>query len=121
MTEETYATSKLREVLTATPEEAVPARKAFELLAAATVGHRISRYGTKYLLVPAMSALGDTTGVTALKDYSDPISRGIAGGVSALLLFVLRGKWSRAIDWGVLFENVEASIDYIESIVAGSV
>jgi len=117
MTEETYATSKLREVLTATPEEAVPARKAFELLAAATVGHRISKYG----LIPTISALGETTGVTALKDYSDPISRGIAGGVSALLLFVLRGKWSRAIDWGVLFENVEASIDYIESIVAGSV
>ena len=121
MTEETYATSKLREVLTATPEEAVPARKAFELLAAATVGHRISRYGTKYLLVPAMSALGDTTGVTALKDYSDPISRGIAGGVSALLLFVLRGKWSRIVTWGALFENLKAGIDYIESFITGSV
>jgi len=114
---ESYAEYKLKEILSATPEEVAPVRKSFELLAGATVGHRISKYG----LIPTISALGETTGVTALKDYSDPISRGIAGGVSALLLFVLRGKWSRAIDWGVLFENVEASIDYIESIVAGSV
>ena len=114
---ESYAEYKFKEILSATPEEVAPVRKSFELLAGATVGHRISKYG----LIPTISALGETTGVTALKDYSDPISRGIAGGVSELLLFVLRGKWSRIVTWGALFENVEASIDYIESFITGSV
>ena len=118
---ESYAEYKLKEILSATPEEVAPVRKSFELLAGATVGHRISKYGVKYGLIPAISALGETTGMTALKDYSDPISRGIVGGISVLLLFVLRGKWSRIVTWGALFENLKAGIDYIESFITGSV
>ena len=114
---ESYAEYKLKEILSATPEEVAPVRRSFELLAGATVGHRISKYGVKYGLVPALNALADTTGMTALRDYSDPISRGIVGGVSALLLFVLKGKWSRIVTWGALFENVEAGIDYLESML----
>jgi len=114
---ETYAEAKLKEILSATPEVAPEVGRSLQLLAGATVGHRISKYGTKYLLVPAFNALADTTGITALRDYADPISRGIVGGISALLLFVLKGKWSRIIDWGVLFENVEAGIDYLESML----
>jgi len=114
---ESYAEYKLKEILSATPEEVAPVRRSFELLAGATVGHRISKYGVKYALVPALNALADATGMTALRDYSDPISRGIVGGVSALLLFVLKGKWSRIVTWGALFENVEAGIDYLESML----
>jgi hypothetical protein len=106
---------KLEEYLTATPEVAAPVRQAFEMLAGATVGHRISKYGVKFGLVPAFKALADATNQPALRDYADPISRGIVGGASALLLFVLKGKWSRVITWGVLFENVEAGINYIET------
>jgi hypothetical protein len=104
---------KLEEYLTATPEVAAPVRQAFEMLAGATVGHRISKYGVKYAVVPALKA----TGVPALKDYADPISRAVVGGVSAALLFILKGKWSRVITWGALFENVEAAINYIEGLV----
>jgi hypothetical protein len=104
---------KLEEYLTATPEVAKPVRQAFEMLAGATVGHRISKYGVKYAIVPALKA----TGVPALKDYADPISRAVVGGVSAALLFILKGKWSRVITWGALFENVEAAINYIEGLV----
>jgi len=104
---------KLEEYLTATPEVAAPVRQAFEMLAGATVGHRISKYGVKYAIVPALKA----TGVPALTDYADPISRAIVGGVSAALLFFLKGKWSRVITWGALFENVEAAINYIEGLV----
>jgi hypothetical protein len=104
---------KLEEYLTATPEVAAPVRQAFEMLAGATVGHRISKYGVKYGLVPALKA----TGVPALTEYADPISRAVVGGVSAALLFILKGKWSRVITWGALFENVEAAINYIEGLV----
>jgi|YelNatPaOPRAMG01_1025707.scaffolds.fasta_scaffold01154_33 hypothetical protein len=104
---------KLEEYLTATPEVAKPVRQAFEMLAGATVGHRISKYGVKYAVVPALKA----TGVPALKDYADPISRAVVGGVSAALLFILKGKWSRVITWRALFENVEAAINYIEGLV----
>jgi hypothetical protein len=111
--EKPFAMKKLEEVLTASPELAPPVRQAFEMLAGATVGHRISKYGVKYGLVPALKA----TGVPALKDYADPISRAVVGGVSAALLFILKGKWSRVITWGALFENVEAAINYIEGLV----
>jgi len=104
---------KLQEYLTATPEVAVPVRQAFEMLAGATIGHRISKYGVKYALVPALKA----TGVPALTNYADPISRAIVGGISAAALFFLKGKWSRVITWGALFENVEAAINYIEGLV----
>ena len=111
--EKPFAMKKLEEVLTASPELAPPVRQAFEMLGGATVGHRISKYGVKYGLVPALKA----TGVPALKDYADPISRAVVGGVSAALLFILKGKWSRVITWGALFENVEAAINYIEGLV----
>ena len=90
-------------------------------MAGATVGHRISKYGVKYAVTPAFQALGDTTGITAIKDFAEPISRGIVGGASVLLMFVLGGKWSRAITWGALFENVEAGLDMIESAVLGAI
>ncbi|MEM1590147.1 MAG: hypothetical protein QW175_07005 [Candidatus Bathyarchaeia archaeon] len=89
----------------------MPVRQAFEMLAGATVGHRISKYGVKFGLVPALKA----TGVPMLRDYADQISRGIVGGISALSLFFLKGKWSRIIAWGALFENVETAINYIEA------
>jgi hypothetical protein len=104
---------QLEEILSASPEIEAPVRQAFEMLAGATVGHRISKYGVKYAIVPAFKA----TGVPALRDFADPISRAIVGGVSAALLFVLKGKWSRVITWGVLFENVEAGINYLETFV----
>jgi len=111
--EKPFAMKKLEEVLTASPELAPPVRQAFEMLAGATVGHRISKYGVKYAIVPALKA----TGVPALTEYADPISRAIVGGISAAALFFLKGKWSRVITWGALFENVEAAINYIEGLV----
>ncbi|MGB9684433.1 MAG: hypothetical protein ACPL1Z_05850 [Candidatus Bathyarchaeales archaeon] len=117
MAEKGFAMHKLEEVLSASPEIAPPVRQAFELLAGATVGHRISKYGVKFGVAPAFKALADATKVPALRDYADPISRGIVGGASALLLFVLKGKWSRIITWGALFENVEAGINYVETAV----
>ena len=113
MEELEIARKRLIEKLHASPEIAPPVRQAFEMLAGATVGHRISKYGVKYAIVPALKA----TGVPALTEYADPISRAIVGGISAAALFFLRGKWSRVITWGALFENVEAAINYIEGLV----
>ena len=113
MEELELARKRLMEKLHASPEIAPPVRQAFEMLAGATVGHRISKYGVKFGLVPALKA----TGVLMLRDYADQISRGIVGGISAALLFALRGKWSRIIAWGALFENVEAAINYIEAMI----
>jgi hypothetical protein len=113
MEELEVARKRLIEKLHASPEVAPPVRQAFEMLAGATVGHRISKYGVKYAIVPALKA----TGVPALKDYAEPVSRAVVGGVSAALLFALRGKWSRIVTWGALFENVEAAINYIETLV----
>lgn len=107
------ARKRLMEKLHASPEIAPPVRQAFEMLGGATVGHRISKYGVKYGLVPALKA----TGVPAVRDYADQISRAIVGGISVLSLFALRGKWSRIIAWGALFENVEAAINYIETLL----
>lgn len=114
--EKPYAMKQLEEILSASPEIAPPVRQAFEMLGGATVGHRISKYGVKFGLVPAFRALADTTKVAALRDYADPISRAVVGGISAGLLFFLKGKWSRIITWGALFENVEAGINYLEAI-----
>jgi len=113
MEELEIARKRLIEKLHASPEIAPPVRQAFEMLAGATVGHRISKYGVKYAIVPALKA----TGVPALTEYADPISRAIVGGISAALLFALRGKWSRIVAWGALFENVESAINYIEGLV----
>ena len=117
MGQKPYAMKQLEEILSASPEIAPPVRQAFEMLAGATVGHRISKYGVKFGLVPAFKALADATKQPALRDYADPISRAVVGGASALLLFVLKGKWSRVITWGALFENVEAGINYVETAV----
>lgn len=77
--EETYASAKLKEVLSATPQVVTPTGKAFELLGGATVGHRMSKYGVRYVVAPAFRAVGDTTGVTTITEYAEPISRGIVG------------------------------------------
>lgn len=121
MDELSLAQKRLMEKLHASPEVVTPTRKAFELLAGATVGHRISKYGVRYGVTPAFRALGDTTGVTAITEYAEPISRGIVGGASAILMFALRGKWSRAITWGALFENLEAGLDMVESAILGAI
>jgi hypothetical protein len=115
MAELEAARKRLIEKLHASPQEVVPVRQSFEMLAGATVGHRISKYGVKFGLVPAFKALADATKQPALRDYADPISRAVVGGASALLLFALRGKWSRIVAWGALFENVEAGINYVET------
>lgn len=117
---ETLAQRQLAEVLKASPQvKGDLLRKDFELLLGATGGHRISKYGVTYGLNPLFTVVGETVKVEAVKTYAPLISRGVAGGVSLLALLLLKGKWSRIVAWGGLFENVEAGLDYLESLLLG--
>ena len=122
MGQETYVENRLREVLGASPEF-VPTqmlRKDFELLLGATGGHRISKYGVQYGLTPLFQVVGDTVKVEAIKDYAPLIGQGVAGGVSLIALLIAKGKWTRIVAWGGLFQSVEAGIDYVESLAVSA-
>ena len=114
-----YVDEKLAKVLGSTPEFVPSAmlRKDFELLAGATGGHRIAKYGVDYGLTPLFQALGDAVAVPAIKDYASLIGHGVAGSVSLIALLVAKGKWTRIVAWGGLFRTVEVGINYIESLV----
>jgi len=100
------------------PEVAAPIlRRDAELFTGMTAGHRLNRHGIVYGLDYAFKALGEAAKVPTIKDYSELIARTISGVSSLLGLLFLRGKWSRMIAFGILFENVEAGIDYgIEAV-----
>lgn len=116
-----YAHAKLEEVLSASPEEVPPElRKSFELLLASTAGHRISKYGVAYGLTPVFQAVGDMTASPAIKDNASLIGQGVAGTVSLMGILFLRGKWTRALAFGGLFQSVEAGLDAIESLIVGA-
>jgi len=108
------AERRLREIAGAHSPEVVPAevlRRDAELLTGLTVGHRLSRHGIVFGLDYAMKALGEATKQPTIKDYSQPIARGISTVGSIIALAILRGKWSRLITGGILFENLEGWID----------
>lgn len=117
MEEKTFTRERLERVLSATPEVRPEVRKAFELLFGATVGHRIGKYSVRYGLTPVFQALGEATASPAIKDNASLIGHTISGGVSATGVWLLKGKWKRAIAWGGLFESVEAFLDYVEALV----
>lgn len=96
-------------------------RKDFELLAGATPGHRIAKYGVAYGLTPLFIMLGEATASPAIKENASIIGHGVAGAISLLALLTLRGKWKRIVAWGALFETVEAGLDWIESLALATV
>jgi hypothetical protein len=108
---------RLEEVLSASPEVRPEARRAFELLLAGTAGHRISKYGVAYGLTPLFQMLGEATASPVIKDNASLIGQGIAGTISLLGIFFLRGKWTRALAFGGMFQSVEAGIDAIEAMI----
>jgi hypothetical protein len=112
-----YAQVRLEEVLTASPEVRPDARKAFELLAGATAGHRIGKYGVMFGLTPLFQILGEATASPAIKQNASLIGQGVAGTISLLGVLFLRGKWTRALAWGGLFQSVEAGLDAVEAML----
>jgi hypothetical protein len=92
-----------------------------ELLTGVTVGHRINKHGIVFGLDYGMKALGDAIKSPTLKDWSPFIARGISFTGSLIALLLLRGKWSRMLAFGAIFENVEAGIDTVVSAVSKAV
>jgi hypothetical protein len=116
--EKPIAVERLRERLFShNPQEVAPARRAFELLAGATAGHRISKYGVIFGLTPLFQTLGEATASPAIRDNASLIGQGVAGTISLLGVLFLRGKWTRAIAFGGLFQSVEAGLDAIEAML----
>jgi len=99
-------------------------RRDVELFTGITVGHRLNKHGIVFGLDYGFKALGEAMKTPIIKDYSQPIARGISGAGSLLALLLLRGKWTRMVAFGILFENVEATIDYgveaVRKAVGGS-
>lgn len=108
------------------PEVVAPAllRRDAEVLTGLTVGHRLNKHGIVFGLDYGFKALGEAMKSPIIKDYSQLIARGISGAGSLIAILLLRGKWSRLISLGVLFENIEAGIDYgveaVRKAVGGS-
>jgi len=111
-----FSATRLEEVLRASPEVRPDTRKAFELLFGATVGHRISKYGVMFGLTPLFQTLGEATASPAIKDNASLIGQGVAGTISLLGVLFLKGKWTRALAWGGLFQSVEAGLDVVEAL-----
>jgi len=121
------AQTRLKEITGARSPEVLPAeilRRDVELFTGITVGHRLNKHGIVFGLDYGFKALGEAMKTPIIKDYSQPIARGISGAGSLLALLLLRGKWTRMVAFGVLFENVEATIDYgveaVRKAVGGS-
>jgi len=115
-----YSASRLEEILGrggGSPEVKPNVKKAFQLLFAGTVGHRISKYGTTYGLIPLFTALGEATKSPAIKDYASLLGQGVAGTISLLGVLFLPEKWTRALAWGGLFQTVEAGLDAVEAMI----
>jgi len=92
-------------------------KRDFELLIGSTGGHRISKYGVTYGLIPMLQALGEAVKSQPIKTYAPLLSRLVAGTVSLTILGFVAHKWARIFAFGGLFENVEAGLDYLESLV----
>ena len=117
------AQTRLKEVTGHSPEVVSPTqlRRSAEILTGFTVGHRINKHGIVFGLDYAFKALGEAAKVPAIKDNSQLIARGISGTGSLLGVLMLRGKWSRLLSGGALFENVEAGIDALVEAVRKAV
>lgn len=118
------AQKKLSEVTGAHSPEVVPSeilRRDAELFTAMTAGHRINKHGIVFGMDYGFKALGEAAKVSAIKDNSLLIARGVSGVGSLLALLMLRGKWSRAIAFGALFENTEAGIDALVEAIRKAV
>jgi hypothetical protein len=111
------ARQRLIERLGESPEIRPDTRRTFELLAGATAGHRISKYGTMFGLTPLFQMLGEATASPAIRDNASLIGQGVAGTISLLGVLFLRGKWTRALAFGGLFQSVEAGLDAIEALL----
>jgi len=114
------AQTRLKEITGAhSPEVVMPEilRRDAEMFTGITVGHRLNKHGIVFGLDYGFKALGEATKIPVIKDYSQPIARSISGAGALLGLLLLRGKWSRMIAFGMLFEDVEAGVDWsIEAV-----
>jgi len=121
------AERRLKEITGAGSPEVLPAeilRRDAELFTGVTIGHRLNKHGIVFGLDYGLKALGESMKSPVIKDYSTLIARGISGASSLLALALLRGKWSRMVAFGILFENTEAGIDWgveaVRKAVGGS-
>lgn len=98
----------------ASPEIAPTAilRRDAESFVGITAGHRLNKHGIVFGLDYGFKALGEAMKSPVIKENSQLIARGISGAGSLLGLLLLRGRWSRLFAFGMLFENVEAGIDW---------
>ena len=96
-------------------------RRDAEILTGFTVGHRLNKHGIVYGMDLGLKALGEATKQPVVKDYSKPIARGISTIGSLIALTLLRGKWSRVVAGGVMFENIEGWIDMGVEVVSKAV
>jgi len=117
----------LKEITGARSPEILPAevlRRDAELFTGVTIGHRLNKHGIVFGLDYAFKALGESMKSPVIKDYSTLIARGISGTGSLLALLLLRGKWTRMVAFGMLFENSEYAIDWgveaVRKAVGGS-
>jgi len=118
------AERRLKEIAGVHSPEVAPKpvlRRSAEILTGFTVGHRLNKHGIVFGLDYGFKALGEATNVPAIKDYSIPIARGISTIGSLIALLTLRGKWSRLITGGVLFENIEGWIDMGVEVITKAV
>jgi len=92
-----------------------------ELLVGVMTGSKINKYGIVFGLDYGMKALGDAIKSPTLKEWSPVVARGISFTGSLIALLLLRGKWSRMVAFGAMFENVEAGIDTVVSAISKAV
>jgi len=121
------AERRLRQITGAgSPEIVMPEvlRRDAELFTGITIGHRLNKHGIVFGLDYGFKALGESMKSPIIKDNSTLIARGVSGAGSLLALLLLRGKWSRMVAFGALFENAEYGIDWgvetVRKAVGGS-
>jgi len=121
------AQTRLKEITGARSPEILPAevlRRDAELFTGITIGHRLNKHGIVFGLDYGFKALGEAMKSPVIKDNSTLIARSISGAGSLLALLMLRGKWTRMVAFGILFENSEYAIDWgaeaVRKAVGGS-
>jgi len=118
------AERRLKEIVGIGSPEVVPTElitRDMELLVGIHGGHRIAKYGNKYGLTPLFALLGDAVKQPIIKDYAHAIGNAVVGFCGLVGLLVLRGKWTRILSFGALFQSTETGIDFIEQLVTGRV
>lgn len=87
-----------------------------EILAVGQAGYRVSRYGTMGLEL-LFRAVGESARSEPLREWAWAVGRGTGAILSLLGLLWLRGRASREIAFGAVWENLTAGVDWTEEQV----